>query len=523
LTRKSDPTESGAEARLWHRPAWLESGWLLRRGVDPVRGHLLLIIVAAGVFNTANDQTSIVVVLPALILDIGLTVDEFYRASWVVNGYLLGYLVALPIVGRIADVFGHARVFAATLVLFMIGSVMVALAPTFEWIVLARAIQAVGGGGVVPVAMAIVVDQLPPEKRLMGLGAIAAATEAGALIGPAWGGVITELFGWRAVFWLNLPLVLPTLVGAWWLATGERRGGRIDWLGAALMGSSLAVLTYGLVTDPIHPRPLAATLGILALAAALAATFFLHEHQLERLGRDPMVRLGILLQKRAASANLTMFLIGIGLITALMGIPLFVNLVLVEGALEGGLTLMRLTIAVPAGALLGGWLGGRAGLRRTTFAGCLLVAIGFAGLQSWDESLTQFMRSLPQLVGGLGFGLVLAPLSAVVLQRVRERERATAAAWLTLARMAGMLVGAALLTSHGLGRFYTRAAAMDFGSPAFMELVAEAQITTFREVFVAAGVLMVVAAVVSLAIGKEPPGSRGDLWSVTPTEGSSTL
>src|SRR5690606_35343093 len=105
-------------------------------------GRLLLFVVAAGVFIAADDQTSIVTVLPAIINDIGLTVDDFYRSSWVVNGYLLGYLVALPIVGRVADVFGHARVFAAATGLFMFGSALVALSPNFEFLVVARALQA---------------------------------------------------------------------------------------------------------------------------------------------------------------------------------------------------------------------------------------------------------------------------------------------------------------------------------------------------------------------------------------------
>ncbi|MYA20171.1 MAG: multidrug efflux MFS transporter, partial [Chloroflexi bacterium] len=161
------------------------------------RGTWLLIAVAGGVFIAADDQTAVVTVLPALIGDIGLTVDDLYLASWVVNGYLIGYIAALPIVGRIADVYGRARVYAASLAVFMVGSALVAAAPGFEWLVVSRALQAVGGGAVVPVAMAIVVTELPPRRRLLGLGAIAAASEAGALAGPLWGGGITELLGWR--------------------------------------------------------------------------------------------------------------------------------------------------------------------------------------------------------------------------------------------------------------------------------------------------------------------------------------
>ncbi|MSR23282.1 MAG: MFS transporter [Gemmatimonadetes bacterium] len=493
-------------------PPWLHSGWLTRRGVDATRGRLLLLIVAMGVFVTASDQTSIVVVLPALISDVRLPISQFYRSSWVVNGYLLGYLIALPIVGRIADVFGLARVLATTLVVFMIGSVLVALAPTFDWVVAARALQALGGGGVVPVAMAIVVEQLPPERRLMGLGAIAAATEAGALIGPAWGGVITDWLSWRWVFWINPLLATPTLIGAWWLAGGSRRGGTIDWLGAGLLGATLAVLTYGLVTNPVDPRPLSATMGILLAAAALATVFVAHELRVERGGGEPMVRLRQLTERRVAASNLSMLLVGMGLMTALMGVPLFVNLVLVEGPLAGGLTLMRLTAAVPVGALLGGWLGGRRGLGKLACFGCLLVVVGFAGLQAWDRDLSELLRTAPQVAGGLGFGLVLAPLSATVLDGVAEDRRATAAAWLTLARMTGMLLGAALLTSHGLGRFYARASTLDYGSPEFLQLVQEAQVETFREVFGAAAVVMVAAAVLSLFVGR---GSRGDPRSLS--------
>lgn len=489
------------------------------RGTEADRSaRWLLLAVAAGVFIAADDQTSIVTVLPPIIDDIGLTVDDFYRASWVVNAYLLGYLVALPIVGRIADVYGHARVFAACLGLFMLGSALVALAPSFTPLVMARGLQAVGGGGVVPVAMAIVVAQLPPERRLLGLGAIAAAAEGGALLGPLWGGGITELWGWRTVFWLNLPMALPVAWAVWRLANregspniGARVPGRIDWRGASVLGAALALLTFALVDDPNAPRPLAVTVLMLAGVAALATGFVFHE----RHAREPMAPLAALRDPRVLASNLASFLVGVGLILALIGVPLFVNLVLVEGALDGGLTLMRLTVAVPLGALAGGWLGSRLGLRGTAALGMLLAAAGFAGLQAWDRGLSEAMRSLPQLVGGFGFGLVIAPLAAAVLQQVHPEHRAAASAWLTLSRVAGMLVGAALLTSTGLGRFYTRAGSVPFDSPEFQVLVAEAQVQTFREVFIAAALVMVLAAVVAWWIGRGRTVAGTDPWWTT--------
>ena len=496
LLRRADPP--GTETRT--------------AGADARQGWLLLAAVAGGVFVAADDQTSVVTVLPAIVQRIGITVDDFYRASWIINGYLLGYLVALPIVGRVADVYGHARVYVAALGVFMLGSALVAVAPTLEWLVAARALQAVGGGAVVPVAMAIVVGELPPARRVMGLGAIAAASEAGALIGPLWGGAITQWLGWRWVFWVNLPMALPCLAGAWLYAGAQRRAGRIDWPGAMLLAAALTVLTVALVDDPLARRPLAATAALLVVVAAFGAAFLMRE----RRTLEPMLRLSMLAPRPVWAANVATLLLGGGLIAALITIPLFVNLVLGERPLDGGLTLMRLTVAVPFGALAGGWLAVRRGPRATAVAGMWLAAAGFAGLQAWDRDLSQALRTLPQLVGGFGFGLVIAPLSAVVLQRVGDSERATASAWLTLSRAVGMLVGAALLTSQGLGRFYARAGSIEFDSPEFEALVQSAQVSTFREAFIGAALMMAVAGVVVWLIGRgQRDGPHEPWWRVT--------
>ena len=476
------------------------------------RGTLLLWLVAGGVFIAADDQTSVVTVLPAIVSDIGITVDDFYRSAWIINGYLLGYLVALPIVGRIADVYGHARVYAGALALFMAGSALVAVAPTFEALVAARALQAVGGGAVVPVAMAIVVGELPPGRRIVGLGAVAAASEAGALVGPLWGGAITELWGWRWVFWINLPMAAPLLLGVWrYAGRGGRRGG-VDWPGALLLAAGLAALTVALVDNPIERRPLTATLALGALAAALGGAFVLRERRVAA----PLLRLSMFAPRPLWAANLVTLLVGGGLITALIGVPLFVNLVLVQDPLDGGLTLLRLTVAVPLGALAGGWLASHWSLRGTAALGLWLAVACFAGLGAWDRELSEALRSVPQLVGGFGFGLVIAPLSAAVLQHVGEGERATAAAWLTLSRVVGMLLGAALLTTQGLGRFYARAGAIEFDSPEFTALVSHAQVATFREVFIAAAIVMAIAGALALLTGRgERDAATEPWWTVT--------
>ena len=475
------------------------------------RSAWLLIAVAGGVFIAADDQTSVVTVLPALISDIGIAVDDFFLASWVINGYLLGYIVALPIVGRIADARGHGRVYAASLGVFMLGSALVAAAPDFWWLVVARGLQAIGGGAVVPVAMAIVVGQMPPGRRALGLGAIAAASEGGALIGPLWGGLVTELLGWRWMFWLNIPMSVPVLAGVWWLARNERAEGRIDWPGAAMLAAALAALTIAIADDPIAPRPWAITALLLAAAAALAVAFALRQRGLE----EPMVRLAMFASRQVSSSAVMSVFVGAGLITALISVPLFVNLVLVERPIDGGLTLLRFTAAVPVGALVGGWVTGRIGPRLPAAAGVLLGAICFAGLVPWGEVLPEVWRTTPLVVGGFGFGLLIAPLGVAVLSHVRDEERAVAASWLTLARMGGMLVGTGLLTSHGLGRFYARAGSIEFGSPEFAELVTGAQVSTFHEIWVVAALVLVLTAVLAWWLGGDRRAGEGaaEWWS----------
>jgi MFS family permease len=483
---------------------------LIRRANAAGRGAswrttLLLVAASCAVFLGAADQTAIATVLPPIIQDVGITVDDFYRSSWVVNAYLLGYLVALPLHGRIADVYGRGHVFAGTLAIFVVGSVLVALAPGFWWLVAARAVQAVGGGGVVPVAMAIVVDELPPARRALGLGAIAAATEAGALIGPLWGGAISEWIGWRWVFWANVPLALPLLFAGVKLLGNVRIPSRIDWLGGALLTGALAVLTFALIDDPLTPRPLPVTLALLACSAALAVAFVQHEAHTDA----SIVRLAVFRERVVWAAHAVTALVGGGLIVALIGIPLFVNIVLGASPLDGGLALLRLTVAVPLGALLGGWLAGRLGILGTVILGTVLAAAGFAGLQAWDRGLDEPLRTLPPLLAGLGFGLVIAPLNTAVLQRADATERATAAAWLTMARLIGMLVGAALLTSQGLGRFYARAGNIEFGTPEFDALVRQAQVSTFREVFIAGAVVMLVAAALAALLAQRRSTAAG--------------
>src|SRR5215471_3790944 len=258
------------------------------------RAALLAVLVAsAAVFLTALDQTVVVTALPQIIVDLQIPVTQLDRAAWIISGYLLGYVVAMPLMGRVSDMYGRRRVFITCLCIFAFGSLFCALAPVLGdkvsldflqgigvdvsspgliWLVAARFVQAAGGGAVVPVAMAVAGDFYGEKRRGLALGLIGMVTEAGGVLGPLYGSIIVQYggfsiplglsilqaSGWQTIFYLNLPIVAILLVFVWRLvpdgkvshANGQemvitaRR--RVDLPGALLLGASLVCLSLGL-------------------------------------------------------------------------------------------------------------------------------------------------------------------------------------------------------------------------------------------------------------------------------------
>jgi MFS family permease len=468
----------------------------------------LLVAIAAGVFFAADDQTFVVTVLPSMIDSVGLGTSDFYQASWIINGYLLGYIAALPLMGRVADAYGRTRIYVLALAIFMLGSAFVALSNSLWFMVGARTFQAIGGGAVVPVAMAIVVVMLPPGRRVFGLGVMAAASEAGGLLGPIWGGGLEALIGWRGLFWINLPISAVIAVAVWRLSDDDRRERQIvDYAGGLLLAAALALLTLTLNDDPIEGRPLWQSLLMGAGVAALLAAFVWRESR----APAPMLPLAIFRRPGFALGNIATLLVGGALISVIIAVPLYTNVVLGGSALDGGLNLMRLTVMLPLGALAGGWLAGRYGYRFVTTAGLLSAAAGFLWMTAWDEGMSEFTLTAPLLLAGWGFGLVIAPLGAAVLDSAEESHKATASAVLTATRITGMLIATAVLVSHGLGRFYAKAALVPIDSPEYTEILRDLQVDTFGEVFIGAAIVCLVATIPAMLLPAPP--ERGLKWS----------
>ena len=415
------------------------------RRVSP---FIALIPVCAGVFIAADDQTVIVTVLPQIMLDMKVdVVRDVNQASWTITGYLLGYVAAMPLIGRVSDVWGHRRIFILCMLFFMVGSVLVALTSQLSWLIAARVFQALGAGALVPVSIAIVGDLFPPERRGLPLGIVGGAAEAGGVIGPLWGGIIIRYLDWQWVFWMNIPLGLATLVLlVVLLKPSPLYPGKIDFLGGALIALALATLTLGLARVEARDVLMAAYL----VASLISLSLFVIR---QRIAESPLIPMEMFRRWTFSAANSTHLLVGAALIIGMVTIPLMANTTLALTPLEGGLRLMRLTAAIPIGAVLGGMACQRLDYRAPTILGLALSALGFWFMSRWDAQIADPVMTMHLATAGLGFGLVIAPIALAATNSARAEFRGTAAGVITTMRMVGMTLGLATLAAWGAGRF----------------------------------------------------------------------
>ena len=426
---------------------------------------LVLAVIGLGAFFTALDQTVVVTVLPAVMLDLRIPITELDRVSWIVTAYLLGYTAFMPLIGRLADVYGYPRVYMVGLGIFAGGSVLVALSGSLEEIIGARVIQAIGGAAAVPIGFALAAGTLPPERRGLALGIVGGAAEAGSMLGPAYGGAIVELANWRWLFWLNLPQAALLLPGLLLLPNRRQRGVRVDYLGGALLVATLLVLSLafsrqGLFTlTSVQPFVLGGA-GLL-MATGLGALEW-------RVGQ-PLL-LPLLFRSLAfVSANLTQLLVGVSLIIALVTVPLMANTVMGKDPFTGALWLLRMTGAIPLGAVIGGqllaWPGGGLGGRPVTAAGLVLTSVGLFLVSGWGLDVAEPELTLHLVVAGLGFGLVIAPIMTQALNAAPAEYHGTAASLVVVSRLLGMTLGLAALSAWGIEHFQALTAGLTLPLP----------------------------------------------------------
>ena len=409
---------------------------------------VVLGVLCLGVFSTALDQTVVVAALPSVMVDLEIPLTDLDKASWIVTGYLVSYTVAMPLAGRLSDVYGRVRMFQAALVVFSIGSALVAIAPDFPWVVSARVLQAVGGGATVPIGLAMAVAAVSPEKRGVALGLVAASAEAGSVMGPLYGGAIIEWIGWRWIFWLDVPqsFILIALLAV--LPNRANPEAKMDYFGALALGGALTLLTIALSQRSIFSGEsivpyLMAALGVLLIVVLIVV---------ERRAIQPLLASFLYTSRAFVSSNATQFLVGVSLIIALVAVPLMAGTVMEKSALESALHLVRLTAAIPVGAVIGGLHSALDGSEGGVHNRPCVHRNRMLFMSGWETEVEEIRLSVPLAMAGLGFGLVIPPIGVSALSAAPSHYWGAAASLVTASRMVGMALGLAALSAWGIER-----------------------------------------------------------------------
>ena len=442
---------------------------------------VLLAVIGAGVFLAGLELMITAVALPSILVDLaaptgGSAWIELRKASWIINGYLLVYILTMPMAGRLADLWGARRLFLGALVVFTVGSALAGAAQTLDQLIAARLVQAVGGGVLVPVGTAAAAHLFSGVARPRALGVVGALTFLGMAAGPVVGAAIlasvhpedalaaagltgttaAAIFApaWRWVFYLNVPIGLIALTLAWAASPDwetPRRAGRVDIVGAALFGVALVVGLLGLTligsteiggTD-VDPR--AVTIGLLAVAAIATVTAVIRGLRVHDPFLDPRLFRSI----PFSSAALVSLLTGYAFATAIIGGAVFVDRVLYGGPDEQRIALGSLAGATALGALASGFVVRVVPLRVVAVAGVALSIAGLLAMSSWTSQVSLQTVALGLGLYGFGFGLTVTPRSTAAVEAAGRRAFGTASAVVTVARMLGMAVGLAILTAYG--------------------------------------------------------------------------
>ncbi|OBK91312.1 MFS transporter [Mycolicibacter sinensis] len=430
-------------------------------------GSLAVLLGALDTYVVVTIMRDIMAPQPA---GVGIPINKIQQLTPIITCYLLGYIAAMPLLGRASDRFGRKLLLQVSLATFAVGSVVTALSMDLSMLVVGRTIQGIASGALLPVTLALGADLWAQRNRAGVLGGIGAAQELGSVLGPLYGiFIVWALRDWRDVFWINVPLTAIAMVMIHFSLPSRADSvddgtppERVDVVGGLLLAVALGLAVIGLYNPEPSAKQALPHWGLPVLGAALVATLLFAVW--ERFARTKLIdptgaRFGPFLAALGASVCA-----GAALMVTLVDVELFGQGVLGMTQNEAAGLLLRFLIALPVGALIGGWIATRAGDRGVTFVGLLLAAGGYWLISKWPVDLLAYRHdffglfSLPaldtdQMLAGFGLGLVIGPLTSAVMRAVPPREHGIAASGVVVARMTGMLVGMAALSAWGLYRF----------------------------------------------------------------------
>ncbi len=400
----------------------------------------VLVGLMAGMFLAALDQSIVGTALPRIVSDLG----GLEHLSWVVTAYLLTSTASTPLWGKISDLYGRRPMFQSAIVIFLVGSVIAGASSSMGMLIGGRAVQGLGGGGLIALSMAIIGDIVPPRERGKYQGMFGAVFGVSSVAGPLLGGFFTDGPGWRWIFWLNLPIGLAAL-----FVTSRalrmpiaRRQHRVDYLGAAaIVGSVSSVLLYTSWAGSEYGWSDPLALGLLAAGLVLAVAFVL----IERRAAEPIIPMHLFRRPVFGWSVLFAFLMGMAMFGGIVYLPFYLQVVRGFSPTESGLALVPMVLGILVTSVGSGLLVTRTGRYRVfPILGAIitLVALLLLSRVVADTPFAQFALDIFLLGAGLGF--TMQTVVTAVQNDLPRRDLGSGTSSVTFFRSMGGAFGTAL-------------------------------------------------------------------------------
>lgn len=505
-----------------HRTAAVESEF----GHDRERTHSEIMVVMSALMLAmllaALDQSIVSTALPKIASEL----NGLSKLSWVASSYLIASAIVTPIYGKLGDLYGRKRIFQISIVIFLIGSMLSGLSQTMNQLVFFRALQGIGGGGLMSLVLAIIGDVVPPRQRGRYQGYFGAVFGIATVAGPLLGGFFTEHLNWRWIFYINLPLGIAALsvVAARLHLPKFKREHAIDYFGASLLAISVtSLLLISIWANVTYAWGSWQILSLFGLTAAGTAAFVVREHY----AREPIISLKLFKNDIFTVSSILSFLAGIAMFAAILYIPEYQQIVHGDSPTKSGLLMLPLVIGLFGASITSGRLTSKLGkYRMFPIIGTLVLAFGLWLFSHLAVDTSQVVLGLWMVVLGAGLGLFMQVPTLAVQNSVDRADLGSATSTVTFFRSLGSALGGAVfgtiltsrLTHHLAELLPATAGAAAFAkngisagtsglahAPAVIRAdVFEAFVRSFHDMFLIAIPFALAAFVVALFLREQP-------------------
>ncbi|MGW7519921.1 DHA2 family efflux MFS transporter permease subunit [Streptomyces sp. NPDC054796] len=404
------------------------------------RTNLVFVTIVLGMLLAALDQTIVSTALPTIVADLG----GGGHMAWVVTAYLLAETVSTVLVGKFGDLFGRKVVFQLSAVVFIGGSVFAGAADSMLMLVAARAVQGIGGGGLMVTAMALIADVIPLRERGKYQGALGAVFGITTVVGPTLGGLFTDHASWRWCFYVNIPIALVMIVMAARTIPVVRSAVRpvIDYLGIVLVALGASGLVLGLEWGGNeYPWGSAVIIGLFAGSVVALTGFVL----VELRAKEPMLPMHLFRNPVFTVCSVLSFIVGFSMLGAMTYLPTYLQYVDGVSATSSGVRTLPMVAGLLGTSMLSGIVVSRTGRYRVfPILGTAVMALGLFLMSTMGPDTGTWLESLYMFVLGLGIGLAMQVLTIAVQNTVAYHELGSATSGVTFFRTLGSSFGTAI-------------------------------------------------------------------------------